>query len=224
MKRCRVCETEVENYISICPVCGNAFDKDDIIVETGSRKRSIVPIIIFSSILLMALIIGLTCFFVFSNSKARTADDEASNNSSEISVQTSISADETLRAQNTTIEIVINESYYIKYDKDKSYVNMYEKANEDSNVIKKIKSDGKSSVKVTVLKEDNSFYFVKYKGKKGYINKKYLTKSKQKSTSVTTATQQITQPIQGTTQRQTTYIRQADEVRRWRNLIAEEIE
>lgn len=206
MKRCRVCETEVGNEISVCPVCGSTFTEDDIITESDGRKMNIKPIIIILSVIILALIIVLICFLPFSYSGREITDNKESNSHLEMSSFVSASDTEASPIQNTTIEIIINETYYVKYSKKS--VSMYEKANPDSNIVMEIKPDGKSPVKVKALKEENGFFYVKYKDHKGFIDKKYLTKSNKKSTSAAATTTTTYQPTQWTSQykqRQTTY-------------------
>lgn len=191
MKTCKVCETEVENDIRICPVCGSTFDEKDIIAEDegngriADKKRNIVPIIIAATVLLLALIIGFTCYFVFSSKNKIMSDEKTSVNLSEASQQI---PEETTATQSTTVEIILNEKYYIKHDKNKEYVPMYKESDIESEVIKKFVPTGSKSVEVTVIKEKGSFYYVEYNNKSGYISKDNLTKLKQKSTSVATAT------------------------------------
>ena len=108
--------------------------------------------------------------------------------------------------QNTTIEIIINEPYYIKYNSEKEYVAMYRESNTDSAVVEKFTPNGKKAIKVTLIsKDDNSLWEVKYKGKTGYIHKDNLVRDKQKATTMTTTTTTTTETTAQNTRAYQTY-------------------
>ena len=95
--------------------------------------------------------------------------------------------------QNTTIEIILNKPYYIKYNSEKESVAMYREPNTDSEVIKRFSPDGKKAIKVTLIsKDDNSLWKVKYKDKTGYIHRDNLVNDKQKATTTTTEMSETT--------------------------------
>ena len=108
--------------------------------------------------------------------------------------------------QNTTIEIILNEPYYIKYNAEKEYVAMYREPNTDSEVITRFSPNGKKAIKVTLIsKDDNSLWKVKYKGKTGYIHKDNLVRDEQKATTPTTTTTKIPETTAKNTRAYPTY-------------------
>ena len=211
MKICKICETEVEDNVSVCPVCDNAFDGDEAIIETETADiksesvKSTRPLIIVIIILVTVLIIGAICLatvFTYRHTE-RTKPNITSDNV--------VNTTTTTTTQNTTIEIILNEPYYIKYNSEKEYVAMYRESNTDSEVITRFSPNGKKAIKVTLIsKDDNSLWKVKYKGKTGYIHKDNLVKSKQKATkATTTTTEQPETTVQNTRayQTYTTYVK-----------------
>ena len=111
--------------------------------------------------------------------------DEKYNNyvKSEATTITTTTVNNVTTTRQTTVEITLNEPYYIKYNPEKEYVAMYEKADTNSKVLKEFYPNGKKTVKVIVLnKENKNIWKVKYKGKTGYIHKSNLTEKKQKAT------------------------------------------
>lgn len=189
MKICKICETEVEDNVSVCPVCDNAFDGDEAIIETDTADiksesvKSTRPLIIVIIILVTVLIIGAICLatvFTYRHTETPKPDSTTGN---------AVSTNTTTTTQNTTIEIILNEPYYIKYNAEKEYVSMYRESNTDSEVITRFSPNGKKAIKVTLIsKDDNSLWKVKYKGKTGYVHKDNLVKDKQKATKATTTT------------------------------------
>ncbi len=189
MKICKICETEVEDNVSVCPVCDNAFDGDEAIIETDTADiksesvKSTRPLIIVIIILVTALITGAICLatvFTYRHTETPKPDSTTGN---------AVSTNTTTTTQNTTIEIILNEPYYIKYNSEKEYVAMYREPNTDSEVITRFSPNGKKAIKVTLIsKDDNSLWKVKYKGKTGYVHKDNLVKDKQKATKATTTT------------------------------------
>ena len=111
--------------------------------------------------------------------------DEKYNNyvKSEPTTITTTTVNNVTTIRQTTVEITLNEPYYIKYNPEKEYVAMYEKADTNSKVLKEFYPNGKKTLKVIVLnKENKNIWKVKYKGKTGYIHKSNLTEKKQKAT------------------------------------------
>ena len=202
MKICKICETEVEDNVKVCPVCENEFDEDKVGIiakphlENKPIKRNLGPAITIIIILVSAIIIGVICLVTFATFKnTRTSSEVVEKTSETVTNTTTTTITTTTTVQNTTIEIILNEPYYIKYNKDKDFVAMYSEANTDSKIIKKLKPNGKNAVKVTVLSKDtDDLWKVKYDGKIGYIHKNNLTIKKQKATTAkpTTTTQKVT--------------------------------
>lgn len=93
----------------------------------------------------------------------------------------------------TTIEIILNEPYYIKYNPEKEYIPMYEEADINSKLIKEFKPNGQNAIKVYVLSEEGDMLKVKYKNITGYMLKNNLDKKKKYAiTEKTTTTSKIT--------------------------------
>ena len=112
----------------------------------------------------------------------------------------------TQTTSSTTIEIILNEPYYIKYNAEKEYVSMYSEPNTDSEVITRFSPNGKKLIKVTLIsKDDNSLWKMKYKGKTGYIHKDNLVRDKQKATTMTTTTTTTTETTAQNTRAYQTY-------------------
>lgn len=101
--------------------------------------------------------------------------------------------------QNTTIEIILNKPYYIKYNSEKEYVAMYREPNTDSEVITRFSPNGKKAIKVTLIsKDETNLWKVKYKGKTGYIHRDNLVKDEQKAMTTTTTTEMSETTAQNT--------------------------
>lgn len=102
---------------------------------------------------------------------------------SESSTITTTTVNNVTTTRQTTVEITLNEPYYIKYNPEKEYVAMYEKADTNSRVLEEFTPNGKKPIKVIVLNKNNKkIWKVKYKGKIGYIHKSNLNEKKQRAT------------------------------------------
>lgn len=111
---------------------------------------------------------------------------------SESSTITTTTVNNVTTTRQTTVEITLNEPYYIKYNPEKEYVAMYEKADTNSRVLEEFTPNGKKPIKVIVLNKNNKkIWKVKYKGKIGYIHKSNLNEKKQRATTAKFTTKPI---------------------------------